>query len=837
MLDIQSILENWQTDPEFAGSIASCKTIPASKGELRDLPTDITPALREALISKGVTSLYSHQADAFHLLAEGKSVVVSTGTASGKTLCYNLPVLEAMLRNTAATALYLFPTKALEQDQLKGLHTLLEALGAENDLPCAVYDGDTPAHHRQEIRKKASILITNPDMLHQAILPHHTLWHKFFRNLSFVVIDEIHIYRGVFGSHIANVIRRLKRIANFYGSWPRFILTSATIGNPLELGEKLVDSPLTLIDRDGSPHGKRFFLIYNPPLIDEQLGLRKSAIQAGINLGRKLLLAGRQSLIFARTRRTVEMILMYMMDQLPEAYRGLVRGYRSGYLKTDRRQIEQDLKSGAVRTVVATSALELGIDIGDLESVILVGYPGSVATTLQRAGRAGRQLQTSLAIMVTAPDAMDKYLAHHPEYLTEGNPENALINPDNLPILLQHLQCAAFELGFTQGDTFGSLEPGLLENFLKMFANSGLLNQQNDRYFWLGEQFPAAEVSLRSSTPSRISLKSTTDEGEELIGEIDAGSAAWLVHPEAVYLHEAETYTVKDLDLEHGLCLLEKGQTDYYTMPTLETTIENFASHQGEVFGTFSRDFGDLRLRIEVTGYRKLRWLTNETIGNGTVSLPPRYLETQGAWFGIQSNLVQDLKAVDLWSGLPNNYGPLWPNLRKKILERDGFRCRGCGGLFDPSKLHVHHIKPFKTFTNPEQANMPSNLVTLCPACHQMAEESVRVRSGLAGACNALRNLAPLLVMCDREDLAVLSDPKSPLTGGLPTILVYDSAPGGMGLSQKLYETHGAWIRHAAEMITECPCQDGCPACVGPIGEEGFGGKVEALALLLGMGN
>ncbi|MFZ3070720.1 MAG: DEAD/DEAH box helicase [Anaerolineaceae bacterium] len=807
----------------------------ATPPELVAFPENLSSQLVFNLNHQGIQQLYSHQTEAIGHIQNGSNVVISTGTASGKTLCYNLPILDELIKHPQTKALYLFPTKALAQDQLKSLQQLTQTSSGKYNPVSAIYDGDTPTQHRAEIRKTASILITNPDMLHQGILPHHTLWRQFFSGLKYVVLDEMHTYRGVFGSHVANVIRRLKRIAGFYHAYPQFILTSATIGNPVELAGNLIESSVELVDQDGSPHGNRHFLVYNPPLVNEQLGLRESSLQTSIKFARKMLLTGHQILIFARTRRTVEMILTYFLDVMPPAWRTKIRGYRSGYLKNERREIETGFKNGSIQAVVATSALELGIDIGDLESVILIGYPGSIATTLQRAGRAGRKRQSSLAILVASPDAMDQYLALHPEYLTEKSPENALIDANNYSILTQHLQCAAFELPFDQTDHFGNLPQDLLIAFLDILAQSGVLHLQGGRYYWMADQFASGSVSLRSTTTQVISLQVETDGTPRVIGEIDAASAVWLVHPEAIYLHEADTYEVLSLDLEHGNCLLKPVQTEYYTIPTRTTTIETFQTRSQTPYSTFTKSFGDLSLRLEVNGYRKVRWLTSETIGNGKVDLPPSHLETTGCWLSIEESLIDKLRQEDLWTADPNHYGPKWSALKQKIMARDGYQCRVCGTRGDETHLHVHHIQPFKTFENPELANFPSNLVTLCPSCHRQAEQNVRLRSGLAGASYALGNLAPLMVMCDREDLGILSEPRSILSEGKPTILVYDNIPGGLGLSEHLYEQHRLWLTQAREMIADCQCLDGCPACVGPIGEAGHGGKAEALALLEGL--
>jgi len=463
---IRSLIDRWQQDQEFRENIAYWQITPAREAVSTAIPTSLDPRLHSALNSLAITQLYSHQAEAIERAHNGENLVIATGTASGKTLCYNLPAVQQALSNPNARFLYLFPTKALAQDQLTSLNQLLNALPSNKPLPANIFDGDTPQHMRSAMRKESVFLLTNPDMLHQGILPHHALWQPFFQGLSLVVIDEMHTYRGIFGSHFANLLRRLKRIAAFYGAFPRFILTSATIANPVELAEILIDDQVSLIDQSGAPQGEKHFLLYNPPLVDPKLGLRKSSVQTSVNLGLSLLEANRQSLLFARTRRTVEMLLTYLLEQLPPHLRPKVRGYRSGYLKAERREIEQGFKNGSIRLVVATSALELGIDIGELESVILVGYPGSIATTLQRAGRAGRKQQDSLALLVATNDAMDQYLANHPEYLS-NSPEKALVDPNNLLVLYQHLRCATFELPLRRMKVLDPSIPRSLTKFSK----------------------------------------------------------------------------------------------------------------------------------------------------------------------------------------------------------------------------------------------------------------------------------------------------------------------------------------------------------------------------------
>ena len=834
-MDIAQTLDDWLKEAEFAENIAYRQLTPPRQALFEPFPSSIHSALKRTLNGKGITALYSHQAKAISLLESGENIVISTGTSSGKSLCYGIPILNQQLNQPGATSLLLFPTKALTNDQYNNFADYAEQLPGGNIKP-AIYDGDTPNHQRSAMRKSATILMTNPDMLHQGILPHHTNWARFFSNLRFVVIDEIHIYRGVFGSHFANLMRRLKRICAFYNAYPQFVLTSATIGNPEELAASLIEQKVHLIDEDGSPKGPAHFLVYNPPLVDEKLGIRKSSIDFGVTFAQKLMHANHQSLVFARTRRTVEMLLTYLRHRLPIQEQNAVRGYRSGYLKYERREIEQGLKSGSVRAVFSTSALELGVDIGDLDAVILVGFPGTIATARQRIGRAGRKQQPSLGIMIATNEAMDQYLAAHPEYLVDRNPEQALIDPQNLVILLQHIGCAAFELPFSRSEGFGSMNPEELARFLDLLEQSGSLTRQGEEYYWLADRYPAAEVSLRSSTPNVVSLNVVEENNEShFIGSVDANAARWYVHKEAIYLHDAEMYEVLDLNLEQGVCYLKPSQSEYFTIPVIDTRIIEYNLTSSVSYQNFSANYGSLDLEISINTFQKKRWMTNELLGIGQIDLPPQNLHTTGFWLGISPNFVETLRSEKLWGADPNAYGPYWNRLRQKILLRDNYTCRNCGKTFEVSELHVHHLQPFRTFADPAMANQASNLVTLCASCHHKAEINVMVRSGLAAASYALRSIAPLLIMCDREDISLLSENRSILNDANPAILVYDNVPGGIGLSRKLYDLRNFWIERAIEVIHDCQCESGCPACVGPVGEPGYGGKKEALALLKGL--
>lgn len=828
---IKTILSRWRSHASIANNVVDWRVIAPKRAEISDFPSYISPELINGLRNLGIRALYKHQALSCQRIKDGHNVAVVSGTASGKTLCFNLPVIDSMIKIPDGTALYLFPTKALAQDQLSNLRDLINQLNIDETIQAQIYDGDTPQHRRAHLRQHASIILSNPDMLHTGILPHHTAWKDFFTALRFIVIDEMHAYRGVFGSHVTNVIRRLKRISRFYGSQPQFILTSATIANPKGLAEGLIEKPVTVIDQDGSPHGERHFIIYNPPLVDKKIGIRQSSLLEGSFLAGELLQERIQTIVFGRTRRSIELILTYLRQRDPHGNPNRLRGYRSGYLAQERRAIEAGLRNGEVLGVVATSALELGIDIGNMDAAVLIGYPGSIAATRQQAGRAGRKLAPSLSILVTAPNAMDQYLARHPEYFFERSPEHALIAPNNLLILLQHIRCASFELPFQNNEGFGSIEAKKIRAFLELLAQSGELFQQGEQFFWMADQYPAAQISLRNVTPDTISLIVKGAYGQETIGQVDLNSAYWMVHPKAIYLHEGTSYLVEELDLEAGAATLRPTSVDYYTQARTKVQVEEKRVIKMKTIPGASKSLGEILVTTQVTDYRKVRWFTHEQIGGGEIHLPPTHLNTIGFWISLEEKTVSKLKAAMLWNSDQNNYGPEWEAIRQRVLHRDGDQCQVCSTTASVASLHVHHIKPFRSFTDRESANQLKNLIALCPTCHRRAEAKVRIRSGMAGFSYVLHNLAPLLLMCDSEDIGVQYDPNSALGEGQPTIVIYDNIPGGLGLSENLYENHAELLNQGYETIANCECENGCPSCVGPIGEEGYGGKAEALAI------
>ena len=830
-MPLDVLLRHWKDDPLTVDNIVTWQTTPARAAVTQPFPDDLPAPLREAISSLGISSLYSHQSQAWTHARNGKNIVLATSTASGKTLAYNLPVLASLLDHPDAKALYLFPTKALTQDQLDTLS------GFRPNLPTAIYDGDTPKRDRPTIRKNARILLTNPDMLHTGILPHHTNWADFFRNLRFIVIDELHTYRGVFGSHVANVVRRLKRVAAFYGASPQFILTSATIGNPKELAEKLIEAPVALVDDDGSSRGERHFLIYNPPIVNESLGLRASTLLESVRLSKDVLSAGVQSVVFARSRRSVEIILTYLQGnrgkKADNSDHSLVRGYRSGYLPSQRREIEQGLRDGSVKTVVATNALELGIDIGGLGAAILVGYPGTVASVWQQSGRAGRGDAPAVAVLVASSMPLDQFLAHHPEYFFGRSPEQGLVNPNHLLILLEHLRCAMFELPFEKGEHFGGQS---VDEYLEFLVSNREAHESNDKFFWMADQYPAAEISLRSASPESVVIL-TTDEKPQTIGEIDLASAFWMTHPQAIYMHQGQQYFVHNLDLDKHIANVTAVSLDYYTQSQRQTEISLLEENEQTDVPGGQKGWGEIQVTSQVTGFKKLRWFTHENLGEEPLDLPPSEMQTTGYWLALSDETVSHLRQSGTWSNDPNDYGPDWPRIRDSVRARDEYRCQVCN-LPETNRQHeVHHKTPFRSFRTADgtpdlqRANRLDNLATLCPSCHRKAEQNVRMRSGLAGLGAVLSQLAPLYLMCDPGDLGLHVDPTGTVNG-FPSIVLYDEIPAGIGFSQKLFELHNQLIQSALDLVGECSCVDGCPSCVGPGGENGTGGKQETLALL-----
>ena len=857
-MSLDALLSRLQLNPKFLNKVTAWQRIPARPAQYAPWPDTLDMRLVLAMRAQGVHLPYTHQARAIESALRGNHVLVVTPTASGKTLTYNLPALHWLLNDPDARALYIFPTKALAQDQLHTLQALLETLQA--DVTVAIYDGDTPKSHRKRIRENARIILTNPDMLHTGILPHHTGWARFLRGLRVVILDEIHVYRGVFGSHVANVLRRLQRVARFYQRQDleglQVLMASATIANPAEHAERLIEAPVDVVTQNGAPAGEKHFLFINPPLVDPELGLRRSNLLEAQQLGVEILNAGVQTIFFARSRMGAELLLTYLQEgwersrQRPprsaesSEVSTSIRGYRGGYLPAERRAIEKGLREGSIQAVVATNALELGIDIGQLQAAVLTGFPGTIASAWQQAGRAGRRQETSLAALVAGGGPLDQYIVQHPDYFFGRSPEHALINPDNLVILTEHLRCATFELPFERGENFGRFP--FTEETLAILAEEGEVHQAGDHWFWMSEAYPAGEVSLRTASPDRILIIREAD--RETIGEMDRETAPALLHPGAIYLHGGQTFLVETLDWEAGHAWVTPVEVDYYTRSVGSSQAQVLAVHQQMEEGPLLRGYGDLEIRSQTTGFRRIKRWTHETLGHGQVELPETVLETAGYWLAVAEELVDELREMRLWESDPNDYGPNWPEQRHKARQRDGYRCTVCGAAERPGRQHdVHHIRPFRSFgyvpgvnENYKLANRLENLRTLCHPCHRKVEQGQRLRSGLSGLAYLLHNLAPLHLMCDPSDLGYLVDPQAKHTGR-PTIILYDRAPAGIGLSERLYDLQPQLLRAALDVVTSCRCSHGCPACVGPVteGAEALDWDVKALtrALLQAMLN
>ena len=744
-----AVLARLLEEPSLARGVVHHKVIPAREAAYADMPATLDPRIVQALHARGIERLYTHQVEAVTAVLDGQDVVVVTPTASGKSLCYALPILQSIAADPAARSLALFPTKALGQDQVAEFGLLAQAAGL--DISTAAYDGDTPAPIRSAIRKAGQIVVTNPDMLHSAILPHHTKWFQLFEQLRVIVIDELHTYRGVFGSHVANVLRRLLRLCRHYGSNPVIVCCSATIGNPQELAETLIGRPVRLVDRNGAPSGPRHVLLVDPPILDPATGARGSAMTLAQRWALPFLRAGRQTVVFGRTRTAVEIMLSTLREALREDLgpRSRIRGYRAGYLPTERRSIERGLREGEVLGVVSTNALELGVDIGRLDVAVLAGYPGSVAATWQQIGRAGRRGDVSVAIVIASASPVDRYVIHHPEFLLGSRPEEARLDPDNLHVLLSHLRCATFELPFELGERFGALPA---DDLLAFVSESGHVRQADDgRWYWSSENFPASEVSLRTGAPENVVIIDTSPDRPRVLGEVDLFAAQILVHERAIYIHESSQYYVDRLDWSEKKAYVHRIDVDHYTYANRAVTLKplDVFAEAGATSGR--RIHGEVMVASLVTMFKKLKFVTDENVGWGPVDLPELELQTTAYWLTAEGVL----------------------------------------GRWRSDDLDV----------------------------------------ALIGAGRAVQAVAAVLLMVDPRDLGLVAQVRSPHQEA-PTIYLYESVPGGVGLSERLWARHEELVAGAAELIGACPCEAGCPACTGPRLEPGIDAKALALRLL-----
>jgi len=651
-MTMDQLIDFLKQDETFIRNITLWKEIPAQSAQYLPFPPAIDPRLVTALQQHGIRQLYTHQARAIDCSLSGENTVVVTPTASGKTLCYNIPVLDAVLETREARAIYLFPTKALSQDQVAELHDVIKRLGPSIDFDIRSYtfDGDTPVSARKAIRTSGHIVVTNPDMLHTGILPHHTLWVKLFENLRYVVIDEIHNYRGVFGSHLANVLRRLKRICAFYGAHPQFICCSATIANPQEFAERLTGEPMQLVDENGAPRGSKHFLLYNPPVVNRELGIRRSYVKEAGGLAAKFITQGVQTIVFARSRMRVEIILTHLKELLRQQKKpgDWVRGYRGGYLPLQRREIERGLRTGEIRGVVSTNALELGIDIGQLQVAILAGYPGTIASTWQQSGRAGRRSDASMAILVASSSPLDQFMVSNPDFLFGQTPEAGILNPDNLAVLMSHIKCAAFELPFSVDERFGARFDGgegvdSTQEILEYLEENRVLHRSEDRWHWMAEVYPAEAVSLRSAAEENVVIIDKTTPQEKVIGEIDLFAAPLMVHDDAIYIHESHQYHVDQLDWPRRKAYVRSVAVDHYTDAQLKTDLKVLEVAEEKTIGGRMAGHGEVAVTSVATMYKKIKFDTHENIGWGKIDLPELTMHTAAFWYRFPEDMHQRL--------------------------------------------------------------------------------------------------------------------------------------------------------------------------------------------------
>ncbi len=778
------ILDDLLTSPSTGPCITTVKQFPARPAVLAPFPSSLDPRLAEALRGRGITELYSHQARAWELIDKGHHVVVVTPTASGKTLCYNLPVLQALLAQPDARVLYLFPTKALAQDQLAELEALARSLP---ELRMFTYDGDTPQDARRAVRARANLVLTNPDMLHSGILPHHTKWAVLFQNLRYVVIDELHAYRGVFGSHVANVIRRLKRLCRHYGSAPQFVMASATIANPRELAERVTGESVEDVAESGAPSGERIFACYNPPVVNPELGIRAPYLGEAAKLALRFLRERIPTIVFAQSRLATEVLLTAIKsgvaDKTGDA--GIVRGYRGGYLPSRRRAVEQGLRAGEVLGVVSTNALELGVDIGHLDVAVLAGYPGTIASLWQQSGRAGRRSGASAALLVATSAPLDQFMVTHPDYLFGTSPEHARINPDNPFILVNHLKCTVFELPFgpgasaTESERFGGLD---VRRYLAALEDEGLLHSSGGRWHWASETYPADHMSLRTVTTDNFVVMDTTarDDAQvkrrQIIAEVDWGSAFATIYPKAIYLVESEAYEVQELRFredEEKVAYVKRVNVDYFTDAVSAKGVWILRRLADRDHAAYVAEQGEVLVAEKVVGFKKIKLGTLENVGSGEVELPQQEMQTTSAWITVP----------------------------------------------------------------------PEVLARVSPSREELID-------GLRAVTYLLHHLAPIFLLCDIRDLGSwLGDTTPAETGAVatresakqrlmsaerfqPTIYLYDSHAGGIGLAERIFEVLPDLLRRGLETLQACPCRWGCPSCVGPVNEVGRRAKVTAAALL-----
>ena len=768
MLD--EVVADLRGDPAFMSGVCHWQVVPARDARTRPFAPVVDARLRAALRRRGIGAWYTHQERCFELARAGRNVVLVTPTASGKTLAYNVPILQRCIEDARACALYLFPTKALAQDQRHELDGLVREAGL--GVQVATYDGDTPTSARRAIRGRARLVISNPDMLHAAVLPHHPQWERFFRGLRFVVIDELHTYRGIFGSHFTNVLRRLHRLTAFYGVRPQFLCCSATIGNPRQLAERIVGQPVELIAASGAASGERHFVLYNPPLVDREQGIRRSVVLEARSVAARLLRCGIKTIVFARSRARTELLTAYLRDVLArtgaderedrgsgEHGGARLASYRGGYLPSERRAIERGLRDGTLDGVVATTALELGIDIGSLDASVLAGFPGTIAATWQQAGRAGRRNAAALSILIASASPIDQFIIRHPEYFFTGSPESGWVDPDNIHVLLGHVRCSAFELPFADaelrdpgaptgthrvaavGDDGRAPFGGAAGELLRHLGERGEVRAAAGRWYWTDSSYPAERVSLRTATSANVAITDHTGGRRQVLGEMDLPSAKTLLFPGAIYLHHGASYIVAGLDPDRRHCSVELTDAGYFTEAIVQSELTIVRRDSDEVRAGLGLLLADIRVVRRTTGFRKLRYGTHEKVGTGDIDLPADEMYTCSV-----------------------------------VLH---FPRRTAGGAY----------------------------LARCGA----AQRSFAVE----GMAALLHNVAPLFLLCDPGELTVAARARDAELD-CPAVYLYDACPGGSGLAAGLHVQLAQVLDGCRDLLAACSCAAGCPSCIGP---------------------
>jgi DEAD/DEAH box helicase domain-containing protein len=788
---VRQVLDTFAARDATGEVLTAVRYFPAREAQWSDFPTWVHPDLVAAYDAKGIQRPYTHQTAAAEAVHAGKDVVVVTPTASGKTLCYNLPILHSILENSDTRALYLFPTKALAQDQLAELYDLNQRLA--NCFGVFTYDGDTPADARRAIREKGHIVLTNPDMLHSGILPHHTRWTRLFENLRYIVLDELHTYRGVFGSHLCNVLRRLRRIANFYGREPQFICCSATIANPGELAARLLEKNVEVLEENGAPAGEKTFVFYNPPVVNRALGIRRSYINETSRVAHEFLKRHLQTIVFSNSRLQTEILLTYLQQANPNApgRPEAIRGYRGGYLPNERREIERGLRDGSIRGVVSTSALELGIDIGSLDTVVMAGYAGSIAGTWQRAGRAGRRSGSSCAVMVASSSPLDQFIVRNPDYFFGNTPEHAYIQPDNLEILVNHLKCAAFELPLSPGETFGDTD---LPDLCARLAEAGYLHFAGEHYHWTHEAYPADTISLRSISSDNFIVIDITG-APNVIGEVDFPSALVFLHEKAIYLHGGQQYHVEHLDFKERKAYVKRVDVDYYTDAVRYTQVRVLEIAHTQQSGippstTNPHSHGDVLVRSQVVGFKKIKFFTNENIGDGNLELPENEMHTTAYWITLERSLIESLPY--------------------SVSERQS----GMFGLL-------------RALASVATLLLMCDARDLGTAIGERPPDSGSSTAGTPYGTSRINDIDDFTPTRFRD-----ASPATLKEFFEPNLYLYDAYPGGIGFSEPLFRARKLLIQQTRELIAACPCHSGCPSCVGPMGELAPRAKEAALAIL-----